>query len=80
MSWRMKVANWISGGEIERDSKALIQSIKDVSSLMETTKVLYDQRREYSNALWDIAAQEKPTSNSTVKRMARIANEALGRG
>lgn len=29
-------------------------------------------------ALQDIASQEKPTSNATVKRMARIAREALG--
>ena len=28
-------------------------------------------------ALQSIAAQEKPTSNATVKRMARIAREAL---
>jgi hypothetical protein len=28
-------------------------------------------------ALYDIAAEEKPTSNSTVKRMAKIAREAL---
>jgi hypothetical protein len=28
-------------------------------------------------ALHEIAAQEKPTSNATVRRMARIAREAL---
>lgn len=36
-----------------------------------------DARLELRNALQHIAAEEKPTSNATVKRMAKIARGAL---
>ena len=35
--------------------------------------------KQYERVLQDIAAEEKPTSNATVKRMARMAREALNK-
>lgn len=74
MTLREKLANWISGGAITRRD-AIIDSMDRCVGRMED---------EHAYALGDlicalqaIAAQEKPTSNSTVKRMARIAREAL---
>lgn len=41
-------------------------------------RVLLESCHLYENALQHIASEEKPTSNATVKRMAKIAREALG--
>lgn len=63
MNWRERLADWISGGALtmSQDGYCEEQYLKD----------------KYREALRDIAAQEKPTSNATVKRMARMAREAL---
>jgi hypothetical protein len=39
---------------------------------------LYEHGQYIRCILEQIAAEEKPTSNATVKRMAKIAREALG--
>jgi hypothetical protein len=61
--YRSALANWISGGEIYMWK----QNSNDGWRLA--------IRRQ--DALQIIAAQEKPTSNATVRRMARMAREAL---
>lgn len=63
MNWRMKLADWISGGALTMSQDGYCEE-------------QYLSFR-YRAALRDIAAQEKPTSNATVKRMARMAREAL---
>jgi hypothetical protein len=57
---------------------------KEIKRLREKVETYNSVAREnyytFANlegALREIAAQEKPTSNATVKRMARIAREAL---
>ena len=67
MKMREQLADWISGGAITRRD-AIINRMAE------------EHARKFANlenGLQSIAAQEKPTSNATVKRMARIAREAL---
>lgn len=71
MTFREKIADWIGGGKLSELywSKQCWMDIADAR--LRELKVL-------DEALWKIVAQEKSTSNATVKRMARIAKEALG--
>jgi hypothetical protein len=39
----------------------------------------YYEIADLNEALLDIIAEERPTSNATVRRMARIARTALGK-
>lgn len=66
MTLRHKLADWISGGEYMR---LMIQ----VSRFDATVERMWAS----DDALLAIIAEEKPTSNATVRRMARIAREAL---
>ena len=57
---------------------------KRITELEDQIADLLDQMAQYDieiggllDALDDIAAEEKPTSNATVKRMARIARDAM---
>jgi hypothetical protein len=67
MSFREKIVNWISGGEM-----GMLRAFAKEDSLywME----LASKRRE---ALKDILAQETPYANATVRRMVKIAKEVL---
>lgn len=77
MELRLKLANWLSNGllfdVIDSEEEALkqVDEWKDISNKIAHTSGV--QRA----ALEDIVSQEKPTSNSTVKRMAAIARTAL---
>lgn len=70
MTFRERLADWISGGALSREMcrtnmfRDLFHKYGDIST-------------KYSFALRQIAEQETPTANATVKRMARIAREAL---
>lgn len=57
---------------------------KRIADLEERIADLLDRMAEYDieiggllDALDDIVAEERPTSNATVRRMARIAREAM---
>ena len=63
MNWRERLADWISGGEL---SRLLMQNDQ-------LNEAYWAQR----DALHKIAACETPGANATVKRMVRIAWEAL---
>ncbi len=70
MNLRYKLADWISGGLITFWYDKYVES--QINYGTEKCKVW---RLEYG--LNDIAAQEKPTSNATVRRMARMARETI---
>jgi hypothetical protein len=63
MNWRVKLADWISGGALTASQEGYCEE--------------QYLRHKYQEALRDVAAQEKPTSNATVRRMARMARGAL---
>ena len=63
MTLRERLADWISGGEL---SRLLMQNDQ-------LNEAYWAQR----DALSAIAACETPGANATVKRMARIARDAL---
>jgi len=66
MTFRERIADWISGG-------ALTHEIWVRKRLTDLAGVLTDLAKERADQLDRIAAEEKPTSNATVRRMARIA-------
>lgn len=92
MTLREKIADWISGGalthlkqgldgweslyriEVEKQIKAANEEDR-LFNLCMTAEVKLIKKDQY---LRDIAAQETPGANATVKRMARIAREGLG--
>ena len=64
MTLRERIADWISGGELSR--------------LMAMNNQLNEAYWAQRDAFSAIAACETPGANATVRRMARIAREALG--
>lgn len=64
MTFREKLADWISGGKLSAVNVSLRASVRFMA--------------EYEDALHRIKLQETPKANATVKRMASIAREALG--
>lgn len=85
--FRYWLADLISGGELTQlDGEFEIlfrhncEISKDIVSQQRFTRVtnrLSDESLALKHALTRIAAEVKPTSNATVRRMARIAQEAL---
>ena len=80
MNWRIRIADWISGGELTR--------WRNVKGVLDWAINRLDKQQELNGenmvrlskaryALRNIAALETPNANATVKRMARIAREAL---
>lgn len=63
MTIRKRIADWISGGELSR--------------LMAQNDQLNEEYWAQRDALHKIAACETHGANATVKRMAKIAREAL---
>jgi len=70
MTFREKLADWISGGKLSEE-----QGRADMCR--DLFHKYYDIADTYTSALHKIAEQETPTANATVKRMARIARDAL---
>lgn len=71
MTFREKMADWISGGrmsECRNESKSHIISMIGLN----------DECIRLRIALAKIEQQQTPGANATVTRMARIAREALG--
>lgn len=63
MNLRERIADWLTGGALTR-----ARSFCDMWSEFNTEK---------GEALRHIAAMETPGANATVRRMARVAREAL---
>ncbi|WP_226780327.1 hypothetical protein [Oceaniglobus trochenteri] len=73
MTYRERIADWISGGALsraraERNSFALLAVSKERSEAR--SFILGDKLRQ-------IAAMETASANGTVRRMAKAAREAL---
>lgn len=81
MKIRYRLADWISGGALSRAKEGRIEALKSMNR-MERAREAELKREVQSwsvvmNALRRIEKEERPTSNATVRRMARIAREAL---
>ena len=81
MKMREQLADWISGGAITQRNAILTRRNEIIDSMDRcVNRMAEEHARKFANlanGLHAIAAQEKPTSNATVKRMARIARDAL---
>jgi len=84
MTFRERLADLISGGALTRDiainriNGDTIKSNENAArSAHRDAMVFAGIAKKYGAALREIAAEAKPTSNATVRRMARIAREAL---
>lgn len=90
MNWRERFAEWITGGAISRafnngwaaghrtGTRAARQGLlTDQRIIADLQDQLAAQRMDFEEILTEIAAQETPGANSTVRRMASIAREAL---
>lgn len=77
MTLQERIADWISGGALslhKENSKFRLRRWMEEEA--EHTKTLNDARK-IIRAVQSIAACETPGANATVRRMARIAREAL---
>ena len=84
MTFREKLADWISGGALTTARLKLADAEMEASRLrqrgddwQDNAAILALRCHKAHDALDAIAAEEKPTSNATVRRMARMAREAL---
>lgn len=75
--FRYWLADLISGGELTHSDTQykILRTYADRG--WEASGDFAKRCDHYSSALRAIAAEAKPTSNATVKRMARIAQDAL---
>ena len=85
MKWRNRLANWISGGELSQRKAgwdrtcAILDEAKLINGdLLAQIDAMTETQEQLRVALKRIAACETTGANATVKRMARIAREALG--
>lgn len=88
MNIRERIADWITGGALTLALEELSHAKNDRTEALQS---MYRVQHEFgqqtervaramhirTDALRRIAAEERPTSNATVRRMARIAREAL---
>lgn len=70
MTFRARLADWISGGALSFWQRAAIDEERN-------REILDVEYGELVMVLRRIAACETPVANATVRRMARIAREAL---
>jgi hypothetical protein len=70
MTLRERLADWISGG-------ALTRAMDDAQWFDSKRRQWADFAIVRDDALHAIAAMETPKANATVKRMAKIAREAM---
>jgi len=80
MNLREKIADFISGGALSlaKDKERLWRA-ETYKLMLYEAQAREETHRAYllQECLNRIAAQEKPTSNATVRRMARMAREAI---
>lgn len=76
MTWRERLADWISGGALTRARNHCVIITAEGSAYVSKGTIAADNAK-LQQALRDIAAMETAGANGTVKRMARLAREAL---
>lgn len=81
MTLRERIADWISGGAVSRAERERIDALVTISRVARFCEAQGHADRAAWNrlrhAIRSIAACETPGANATVRRMARIAREAL---
>lgn len=77
MTFRERLADWISGGAMTVLAEEKDWHMQERLNAWAEAGEWADRAKVYFDALECIAAEEKPASNATVKRMARIAREAM---
>lgn len=84
MTFRDKLADWISGGALTRarewsEYEAGLARLAErrANEWSDMAALQAGRAAVFRRILGTIAAEEKPTSNATVRRMARMAREAL---
>ena len=84
MNWRERLADWITGGLLTRvietrDMAIELQARTAEKRLESADKYAWAVNRLLTlrAALEQIAAMETPSANATVRRMAKLAREAL---
>lgn len=84
MTLRERIADWISGGAVTRAKHDAREGWAEAYKHMVKFKFSEAQAREQSHRAYlmqerlnRIAACETPSASSTVRRMARIAREAM---
>ena len=70
MTLRERLADWISGGALTFHKNGWARSSALFSSA-------FDERENARDALLCIAAMETPKANATVRRMAKVARDAM---
>ena len=78
MTIREKLADWISGGAMTDERNARISTEKHLKRSQDLLYTEVAENEDLRDALRHIAALETPSANATVRKMARIAREALG--
>jgi len=77
MTFREKLADWISGGALS-DERERADMCRDLyHDACDYDDQLEDMAASMKYALRHIAALETPHANATVRKMARIAREAV---
>ena len=85
MTIREKLADWISGGaltmaryEREKIRDELARCSDELTSAWHVLANRDEVSERLRNDMRQIASLETPSANATVRKMARIAREALG--
>lgn len=73
-----KLADWISGGALTDETNARISTWKQLKRSRDLLYTEVAKNEDLRVALRNITALETPHANATVRKMARIAREALG--
>lgn len=77
MTLRERTADWISGGALTRAKHDAREGWAEAYKHMVDADVAHERSYGLRDALNRIAACETPNANGTVRRMARIAREAM---
>ena len=78
MTIREKLADWISGGALTDETNARISTEKHLKRSQDLLYTEVAENEDLRVVLRRIADLETPHANATVRKMARIAREALG--
>ena len=78
MTIREKLADWISGGALTDELNARISTEKHLKRSQDMLYMEVSENEDLRASIRHIAALETPHANATVRKMARIAREALG--
>jgi len=77
MTFREKLADWISGGAYRKARNLQSHAEADRKFYVNLAMMNAEVAKQWSAALRAIAAMETASANATVKRMAKTAREAL---